>query len=67
MLWADILTGLGFMFIFEGVLPFINPHRLYKLLEIVGNMSSRQIRIVSLMSMIGGATLVYIARGLGQP
>lgn len=64
MEWTDILTGLGFMFIFEGILPFLSPQRFHNLLAIVEQMTHRQIRVISLVSMIGGAALISVAQGL---
>lgn len=50
------------MFVFEGVMPFINPSKWRRTLSVIEELSDFQLRVGSLIFMIGGILLIYVAR-----
>ncbi|HKJ09353.1 MAG TPA: DUF2065 domain-containing protein [Gammaproteobacteria bacterium] len=61
-MWHDLLTALGLMLVIEGVLPFLSPAGLRRLLVLVAQSDDRQLRIAGLTSMIAGLLLLHLLR-----
>jgi uncharacterized protein YjeT (DUF2065 family) len=62
MLWSILITALGLLFVFEGILPFLSPHFWRRLMQQMFIQSDRALRIMGLISMLIGLALVCIAR-----
>ncbi len=60
--WNDLLAAVALLLIFEGMMPFVNPQTLRKLLETLSSMDDRVIRLMGLTSMIAGVLLLYLVR-----
>jgi uncharacterized protein YjeT (DUF2065 family) len=61
-MWRDLGAALALMLVLEGILPFLNPTGLRRLIAVVNELSDRQLRTAGLVSMAGGLALLYILR-----
>jgi len=50
------------MLVLEGILPFLNPSGLRRLIASVSELGDGQLRLAGLISMVAGLTLLYILR-----
>lgn len=64
MQWSIFLVAVGLLFVFEGILPFLSPDFWRRLMLYMITQSNRSLRVMGLVSMLIGLTLVTIARGL---
>jgi uncharacterized protein YjeT (DUF2065 family) len=48
--------------VIEGIVPFLNPQSLRKMLVTVAQLDDRTLRITGLISMICGVVMLYIVR-----
>ena len=60
--WSDLLAALALVLVIEGIVPFLNPQSLRKMLVTVAQLDDRTLRISGLVSMICGVVLLYIVR-----
>ncbi|MEA1888861.1 MAG: DUF2065 domain-containing protein [Pseudomonadota bacterium] len=60
--WNDLFTAIALMLIFEGILPFLNPDRYRKMLEMMEAISNSQLRAMGLIVMAAGAVLLTFVR-----
>ncbi len=58
--WNDLGAALALLLVVEGILPFLSPERLRRLLRVVDNMGDQQLRFVGITSMLLGLVLLYI-------
>lgn len=64
MAWSILITALGLLFVFEGVLPFLSPPAWRTWMQQMLVQSDKALRIVGLISMLVGLLLVSIAHDL---
>ncbi len=57
--WHVLAAALALVFIIEGMLPFISPHRWRSMLALAEQMDDRVIRNVGLGSMLFGLLILY--------
>lgn len=60
--WDDLLAAVALVLVIEGIIPFLNPQSLRRMMETVGQLDNRTLRIIGLSSMICGIVLLYIVR-----
>ena len=60
--WNDLFAAIALMLIFEGILPFLNPDRYRKMLEMMEQISNSQLRTMGLVVMVIGAVLLTFVR-----
>jgi hypothetical protein len=60
--WDDLLAALALVFVIEGMLPFLNPQSLRRMLVTVAQMDDRILRVAGLVSMASGLLLLYWVR-----
>lgn len=60
--WSDLLAALAIVCVIEGVMPFINPSGMKRLLGRIASMEERELRIVGLVSMLVGVAILYLVR-----
>lgn len=60
--WGDLLAALALVLVIEGIVPFLNPQSLRKMLVTVAQLDDRTLRITGLVSMICGVVMLYIVR-----
>jgi len=62
VIWADLLAAIALLLVIEGMVPFLNPQSLRRMLETVSQLDDRTLRIVGLVSMIIGVVLLTMVR-----
>ena len=63
MRWSDLFAALALYLVLEGVLPFLNPQAMKRVLTTIATFSDRQLRLWGLASMVAGVVLLYLVRG----
>lgn len=59
--WSALWQALGLVFVIEGVLPFLSPRRFRQVYVEALKLDDRQLRVLALVSMIGGLGLLALA------
>jgi uncharacterized protein YjeT (DUF2065 family) len=60
--WGDLLSALALVMVIEGVVPFVSPQSLRRMLETVARIDDRTLRLTGLVSMICGVIMLYVVR-----
>jgi uncharacterized protein YjeT (DUF2065 family) len=58
-MWHDLLLALALLLVLEGLLPFLSPAGFKQAMQMIVQMSDKQLRISGLVSMIAGVLLMY--------
>jgi uncharacterized protein YjeT (DUF2065 family) len=61
--WADLLAGLAFYLILEGLFPFLSPQRWRRSLAALAELDESRLRIFGLAAVIAGLVLLFSVRG----
>ncbi len=61
-MWTDLWAALALVLVLEGVLPFLSPAVVRRMLEAVSQVDDRSMRISGLVSMMAGLVLLYMVR-----
>lgn len=59
-MWEDLLRAFCLMLVIEGILPFLYPNRWRRMIATLAEVSTRQLRIMGLISMLVGAAVLFI-------
>jgi uncharacterized protein YjeT (DUF2065 family) len=62
LMWDDLLAALALVLVIEGIVPFVSPASMRRMLETVSQIDDRTLRITGLVSMICGVVLLYLVR-----
>lgn len=62
MEWQDLFVAIALVLVIEGLIPFASPGRYRRLVETLGGVSPRQLRVGGLALMIAGLALLYLVR-----
>jgi uncharacterized protein len=62
LMWSDLLAALALVLVIEGMVPFLNPQSLRRMIETLGQLDDRSLRIAGLVSMVCGLIMLYIVR-----
>lgn len=62
MRWADLLAAFALYLVLEGILPFLNPQAMKRVLSALTTFSDGQLRLWGLASMGAGMLLLYWVR-----
>jgi uncharacterized protein YjeT (DUF2065 family) len=62
IIWNDLLAALALLLVIEGMVPFLNPQSMRRMLAMVSQLDDRTLRITGLVSMIIGVVLLTIVR-----
>jgi len=62
VVWQDLLAALALVLVIEGMVPFLNPKSLRRMLEMVSQVDDRTLRIMGFVSMLFGVVMLYIVR-----
>ena len=62
MNWHDLGVALALFLVLEGILPFLSPHAVRRILETVANLNDNQLRFAGLSSMLLGLVLLYAVK-----
>jgi uncharacterized protein len=60
--WGDLLAALALVMVIEGIVPFVSPQAMRRMLEKVARIDDRALRLSGLFSMICGVIMLYIVR-----
>jgi hypothetical protein len=61
--WNDLWAAFALYLVIEGLMPFANPSAMKRALAQMSQVDERTLRVIGLLSMIAGATLLYFVRG----
>jgi uncharacterized protein len=61
--WADLLAGLAFYLILEGLFPFVAPEKWRRSLAALAELNESRLRIFGLAAVIAGLVLLFSVRG----
>jgi uncharacterized protein YjeT (DUF2065 family) len=62
MNWSDLLAACALYLVLEGILPFLSPAAMKRVLASFAGCSDRQLRLGGLASMLGGMLVLYLVR-----
>jgi uncharacterized protein YjeT (DUF2065 family) len=60
--WTDLFAALAIVCIIEGVMPFINPIGMKRLLSRMAALEEREMRVAGLVSMAVGLAILFLVR-----
>jgi uncharacterized protein YjeT (DUF2065 family) len=60
--WTDLFAALAIVCIIEGVMPFINPTGMKRLLSRMAALEEREMRVAGLVSMAVGLAILFLVR-----
>ncbi|HKK13808.1 MAG TPA: DUF2065 domain-containing protein [Gammaproteobacteria bacterium] len=60
--WHDLLTAVALMLVLEGVLPFLSPSLVRRMMLMVAQTDDRQLRVAGVISMLIGLVLLHLLR-----
>lgn len=63
MRWHDLGVALALLLVIEGVLPFLNPAGLRRMLGAISELNDGQLRFAGMTSMLLGLVLLYFTNG----
>ncbi|MBL8265601.1 DUF2065 domain-containing protein [Steroidobacter sp.] len=62
MNWSDLFAALALYLVLEGIMPFLNPQGVKRMLLALAGMQDRALRAFGLASMSAGLVLLYLVR-----
>jgi uncharacterized protein len=60
--WSDLLAAFALYLVLEGLLPFLNPQAMKRVMLTLASTEDRRLRTWGLISMIAGLILLYFVR-----
>jgi uncharacterized protein YjeT (DUF2065 family) len=60
--WSDLFAALALYLVLEGVMPFLSPRSVKRLMQALSSLQDRQLRLFGLASMSAGVALLYFVR-----
>jgi len=60
--WSDFFAALAIVCVIEGIMPFINPVGMKRLLSKLASMEERELRLGGLFSMAVGLAILFVVR-----
>lgn len=60
--WNDLFAALAIVCIIEGVMPFLNPAGMKRLLSRLATLEERELRLGGLFSMVVGLVILFAVR-----
>jgi uncharacterized protein YjeT (DUF2065 family) len=61
--WADLLAGLAFYLILEGLFPFVAPQHWRRGVTSLADVGDGRLRVLGLAAVVAGLVLLSIVRG----
>ncbi len=59
-MWHDLLVALALVMIIEGILPFLNPKGMRRVMRMMSEMEEKTLRMTGLISMLVGVAALYL-------
>jgi uncharacterized protein YjeT (DUF2065 family) len=60
IMWHELLIALALVLVIEGILPFINPAGMRRVMQMMAEMDDRSLRTSGLVSMVLGVVMLYL-------
>jgi len=60
--WQTLLVAVALMLVVEGIIPFLKPDAMRKVLTKMAQSDDRTLRISGLVSMVAGVVLLYLVK-----
>lgn len=60
--WPDFAAALGLMLVIEGILPFLNPRGIKRVLATMATLDDGALRVAGAVSMVAGLLLLWLTR-----
>ena len=60
-MWGGLLDAVALLLVLEGIMPFLSPSSVRRLLERVNEMGDNTLRAAGLASMVAGVVLLYVS------
>jgi uncharacterized protein YjeT (DUF2065 family) len=60
--WTDFFAALAIVCIIEGIMPFLNPQGMKRLLARLADLEERELRLGGLFSMAVGLVILFLVR-----
>ncbi|MDE0250118.1 MAG: DUF2065 family protein [Gammaproteobacteria bacterium] len=61
-MWDDLFSAIALVLVLEGIIPFLAPEKFRQTLSLIGQLSSRSLRVAGLVSMVIGIIVLYLVR-----
>jgi hypothetical protein len=62
MNWRDLGVAFALFLVLEGILPFLNPQGVRRMLEMISGLNDVQLRFSGITSMLLGLLLLYAVK-----
>jgi len=62
MQWSDLWAAVALYLVLEGILPFLKPDLMKRMMATFANMTDSSLRLWGLISMSAGLALLYLVR-----
>jgi len=59
-MWNELWVALALMLVLEGIVPFLSPDALRRMLQVMAAMDDHSLRMAGLVSMLAGVGLLYL-------
>lgn len=59
-MWNELLIALALILVIEGIMPFMNPSGMKKMMLMATQMDDNTLRTIGLISMLSGLLLLYL-------
>ncbi|MDT8397123.1 MAG: DUF2065 domain-containing protein [Pseudomonadales bacterium] len=59
-MWHDLGVALSLMLVIEGIMPFLQPARWRRMVQLMAAIDDRTMRILGFASMMAGIILLYL-------
>jgi uncharacterized protein YjeT (DUF2065 family) len=62
MAWSDLLAAFALYLVLEGILPFLNPGAMKRVMASFSQLADNRLRVWGAISMTAGLALLYFVR-----
>ena len=60
-MWGGLLDAVALLLVLEGIMPFLSPSSVRRLLARLNELGDNTLRIAGLASMVAGVVLLYVS------
>jgi len=60
--WGDLLAALALVMVIEGMVPFLSPQAVRRMLETMSQLDDKTLRVTGFVSMLCGVVMLYLVR-----
>jgi len=61
--FSDLFAALALVFVIDGIVTFVNPRGLKRVLTFILDCKDRELRFAGLLSMLVGVAILFLTRG----